>query len=107
MGTKLVFILKFYLKCVSDNSLKEALKVKSLDSMKVLNVRQLEHKYSYSMWFDFIVMQFVADTTDFPVICHVSDTKDITQNRRETSLPYKQFRKGIAKFYFVLFNLWT
>ena len=99
MGTKLVFIVKFYLK--------EALKVKSLDSIKVLNVRQLEHKYSYSMWLDIIVMQFVADTTDFPAICHVSDTKDITQNWRETSLRYKQFRKGIAKFYFVLFNLWT
>ena len=57
-------------------------------------------------------MRFVADTADFPAICHVSDAKDITRNRRETSLRYKQFGKGIVKyndfqtkFYFVLFSL--
>ena len=60
MGTKLVFIVKFYFKCVSDNGLKVALKIKSLDSIKVLNLRQLEHKFSYSMWFDFIAMWFVS-----------------------------------------------
>ena len=98
MGTKLVFIVKFYLKCVSDNGLKEALKIKSLDSVKVLNLRRLEHEFSYSMWFDFIAMRFVADTADFPAICHVSDAKDITRNRRETSLRYKQFGKGIVKY---------
>ena len=43
-------------------------------------------------------MQFVAETADFPVICHVSDAKDITRNRRETSLRYKQFGKGIVKY---------
>ena len=98
MGTKLVFIVKFYLKCVSDNSLKEALKTKSLNSVKVLNLKRLEHEFSYSMWFDFTVMQFVADTADFPAICHVSDAKDITWNQRESSLLYKQFGKGIAKY---------
>ena len=36
-------------------------------------------------------MRFVADTADFPAICHVSDAKDITRNRRETSLHYKQY----------------
>ena len=62
-------------------------------------------------------MGFVADTADFPAICHVSDAKDITRNRRETSLRYKQFGKGIVKYNafkqnftffcsaFVLFNL--
>ena len=56
-------------------------------------------------------MQFIADTTDFPAIRHVSDDKDITQNRRETSLHYKQFGKGIVKYnafkqnFTVLFNL--
>ena len=45
-GTKLVFVVKYYLKCVSDNSLKEALKIKSLDSVKVLNLRRLEHEFS-------------------------------------------------------------
>ena len=50
------------------------------------------------MWFDFIAMRFVADTADFPAICHVSDAKDITRNRRETSLRYKQFGKGIVKY---------
>ena len=43
-------------------------------------------------------MQFIADTTDFPAICHVSDDKDITQNQRETSLHYKQFGKGMVKY---------
>ena len=43
-------------------------------------------------------MRFVADTADFPAICHVSDAKDITRNRRETSLRYKQFGKGIVKY---------
>ena len=43
-------------------------------------------------------MRFVADTTDFPAICHVSDAKDITWNRRDTSLCYKQFGKGIVKY---------
>ena len=50
------------------------------------------------MWFDFIAMRFVADTADFPVICHVSDAKDITRNRRETSLRHEQFGKGIVKY---------
>ena len=98
VGTKVVFIVKFFLKCVSDNGLKEALKIKSLDSVKVLNLRRLEHKFSYSMWFDFIAMRFVADTADFPAICHVSDAKYITRNQRETSLRYKQFGKGIVKY---------
>ena len=35
----------------------------------------------------------VEDTT-----CRVSDAKDITRNRRETSLRYKQFGKGIVKY---------
>ena len=43
-------------------------------------------------------MRFVADTADFPAICHVSDAKDITRNRRDTSLCYKQFGKGIVKY---------
>ena len=43
-------------------------------------------------------MRFVAETAGFPVICHVSDAKDITRNRRETSLRYKQFGKGIVKY---------
>ena len=91
--------MKFYLKRNSTwNGLKEALKIKSLDSVKVLNLRRLEHEFSYSMWFDFIAMRFVADTADFPAICHVSDAKDITRNRRETSLRYKQFGKGIVKY---------
>ena len=59
---------------------------------------RLEHEFSYSMWFNFTVMQFVADTADFPAICHVSDAKDITRNQRESSLLYKQFGKGIAKY---------
>ena len=46
----------------------------------------------------FLAMRFVADTADFPAICHVSDAKDITRNRRETSLRYKQFGKGIVKY---------
>ena len=50
------------------------------------------------MWFDFIAMRFVADTADFPAICHVSEAKDITQNQRETSLCYKLFGKGIVKY---------
>ena len=50
------------------------------------------------MWFDFIAMRFVADTADFPAICHVSEAKDITQNQRETSLHYKLFGKGIVKY---------
>ena len=50
------------------------------------------------MWFDFMAMGFVADTADFPAICYVSDAKDITRNRRETSLRYKQFGKGIVKY---------
>ena len=50
------------------------------------------------MWFNFIAMQFVADTADFPAICHVSDTKDITRNWRETRLCYKQFGKGMVKY---------
>ena len=50
------------------------------------------------MWFDFIAMRFVADTADFPAICHVSDAKDITRNRRETSLRHEQFGKGIVKY---------
>ena len=103
--------------CFLDHDLKEALKIKSLDNVKVLNLRRLEHEFSYSMWFDFIAMRFVADTADFPAICHVSDAKDITRNRRETSLRYKQFGKGIVKYNafkqnftffcsaFVLFNL--
>ena len=45
------------------------------------------------MWFDFIAMRFVADTTDFPAICHV-----ISRNRRETSLRHEQFGKGIVKY---------
>ena len=83
--------MKFYLKCVSDNVLKEALKIKSLDSVKVLNFRLLEHEFSHSM-------RFVADTADFPAICHVGDAKDITRNRRETSLRLKQCGEGIVKF---------
>ena len=71
--------------------LKEALKIKSLDSVKVLNFRLLEHEFSHSM-------RFVADTADFPAILHVSDAKDITRNRRETSLRYKQFGKSIVKY---------
>ena len=47
---------------------------------------------------DFIAMRFVADTADFPAICHVSDAKDITRNRRETSLRHEQFGKGIVKY---------
>ena len=43
-------------------------------------------------------MRFVADTADFPAICHVGDAKDITWNRRETSLRLKQFGEGIVKF---------
>ena len=43
-------------------------------------------------------MWFVAETADFPVICHVSDAKDITRNRRETSLRHEQFGKGIVKY---------
>ena len=43
-------------------------------------------------------MRFVADTADFPAICHVSDAKDITRNQRETSLRYKQFGEGIVKY---------
>ena len=43
-------------------------------------------------------MQFVADTPDFPAICHVNDTKDIIRNRRQTSFHYKQFGKGIVKY---------
>ena len=50
------------------------------------------------MRFDFIAMRFVAGTADFPVICHVSDARDITRNRRETILRYKQFGKGIVKY---------
>ena len=34
----------------------------------------------------------------FSAICHVSDARDITRNRRETSLRYKQFGKGIVKY---------
>ena len=54
-------------------------------------------------------MQFIAGTADFPAICHVSDAKDITRNRRETSLRYKQFGKGIVKYnafkqFFTLFR---
>ena len=84
--------------CFLDHDLKEALKIKSLDSVKVLNLRRLEHEFSYSMWFDFIAMRFVADTADFPAICHVSDAKDITRNWRETSSRYKRFGKGIVKY---------
>ena len=36
-----------------------------------------------------MLMLFVAETADFPVMYHVSDAKDITRNRRETSLRYK------------------
>ena len=43
-------------------------------------------------------MRFIANTADFPAICHVSDAKDITRNRRDTSLCYKQFGKGIVKY---------
>ena len=43
-------------------------------------------------------MRFVAETAGFPVICHVSDAKDITRNRRETSLRHEQFGKGIVKY---------
>ena len=43
-------------------------------------------------------MRFVADTADFPAICHLSDAKDITRNRRETSLRHEQFGKGIVKY---------
>ena len=43
-------------------------------------------------------MRFVADTADFPAICRVRDAKDITRNRRETSLRYKQFGKSIVKY---------
>ena len=43
-------------------------------------------------------MRFIADTADFPAICHVSEAKDITQNQRETSLCYKLFGKGIVKY---------
>lgn len=50
------------------------------------------------MRFDFIAMRFVAGTADFPVICHVSDARDITRNRRETILRYKQFGKSIVKY---------
>ena len=50
------------------------------------------------MPFDFIAMRFVAGTADFPVICHVSDARDITRNRRETILRYKQFGKSIVKY---------
>ena len=74
-----------------------SLEIKSLSTVKVLNLRRLEHEFSYSMWFDFIAMQFVADTADFPAIYHVSDAKDITWNWRETSLHHKQFGKGIVK----------
>ena len=70
----------------------------SVDSVKVLNLRRLEHEFSFSMWFDFMAMGFIADTADFPAICYVSDAKDITRNRRETSLRYKQFGKGIVKY---------
>ena len=50
------------------------------------------------MRFDFIAMRFVVSTADFPVICHVSDARDITRNRRETILRYKQFGKSIVKY---------
>ena len=43
-------------------------------------------------------MRFVADNADFPAICHVSDAKDTTRNRRETSLRHEQFGKGIVKY---------
>ena len=43
-------------------------------------------------------MRFVADKADFPAICHVSDAKDTTRNRRETSLRHEQFGKGIVKY---------
>ena len=46
----------------------------------------------------FDAIRFVAGTTDFPVICHVSDARDITRNRRETILRYKQFGKSIVKY---------
>ena len=43
-------------------------------------------------------MRFLADTADFRAKCHISDAKDITRNRRDTSLHYKQFGKGIVKY---------
>ena len=43
-------------------------------------------------------MRFVADNADFPAICHVSDAKDTTRNRRETRLRHEQFGKGIVKY---------
>ena len=43
-------------------------------------------------------MKFVTDTADFPAICHIGNASDITRNRRETSLRYKQFGEGIVKY---------
>ena len=43
-------------------------------------------------------MRFVADNADFPAIFHVSDAKDTTRNRRETSLRHEKFGKGIVKY---------
>ena len=98
VGTKLFFIRKFYLKCVSDNSLKEVLKIKSLNSVKVLNLRWLEHEFSYSMWFDFIAMQLIWCNCWFFSDMPCKWCQRYHPNRRETSLRYKQFGKGIVKY---------
>ena len=79
MGTKPLFIMKFYLQCIPDNDLKEALKIISFNSVKVRSV---------------------ADTADFPVIRHVSDTKDTEYHAKLAGnhfTLFKQFGKGILK----------
>ena len=58
-------------------------------------------------------MRSVVDTANFPVIRHVSDTKDTEYHPQLAGDHFKQFGKGIlnqikmllTKFYFVLFNL--
>ena len=61
-------------------------------------------------------MRSVADIADFPVIRHVSDTKDTEYHPQlagDHFILYKQFGKGIlnqikmllTNFYFVLCNL--
>ena len=98
VGTKLFFIRKFYLKCVSDNSLKEVLKIKSLNSVKVLNLRWLEHEFSYSMWFDFHSDAIHSWHRWFFSDMPCKWCQRYHPNRRETSLRYKQFGKGIVKY---------
>ena len=93
VGTKVVFIVKFFLKCVE----------RSLENKISRERKSSEFETIRTQIQLFDVIRFHSNAIRnwhrwFSAICHVSGARDITRNRRETSLRYKQFGKGIVKY---------